>query len=188
MHTSEAELKLPLDLAARESATALVGRERDTLAPLPIHVVEERTVAQQRPRDQITSRRCHHPVMMPGGLPPATLALVARHHNRNTMSTKATLAHHDPGNGEPSWHLYEEVFEAGVVYLELRGVSVELHTREQGGADVVLRLPIETAEQLGLNTNVPAERWKSACDENKTAPLRRLQGSVRRFDDPTDPL
>lgn len=104
------------------------------------------------------------------------------------MSTKSTLAHRHSENAEPAWHLYEEVFEAGVVYLELRGVSVELSVGEQRGAEVVLRLPIETAEQLGLNTNVPPERWKSACDENKTAALRRLQGSVRRFDDPTDPL
>jgi hypothetical protein len=42
------------------------------------------------------------------------------------------------------------VFEAGVVYLELRDVNVELATRAQGGADVILRLPVETAQQLGL--------------------------------------
>ncbi|MFL9903344.1 hypothetical protein PQR71_35310 [Paraburkholderia fungorum] len=49
------------------------------------------------------------------------------------MSTKATLAnHHSDQAGEPSWHLYEEVFETGVVYLELRGINVELHTREWG--------------------------------------------------------
>jgi hypothetical protein len=104
------------------------------------------------------------------------------------MSTKATLVHHDSEGDEPSWHLYEEVFEAGVVYLELRGVSAELSTRQQGGADVALRLPIETAKQLGLHTNVPPERWESACDKSKTDPLRRLQGSVLRYDDPTDPL
>jgi hypothetical protein len=43
-----------------------------------------------------------------------------------TMSTKATLAHHNSDETDkPSWHLYEEVFEAGVVYLELEGVSVD---------------------------------------------------------------
>lgn len=73
------------------------------------------------------------------------------------MSTKVTLTHHE---GEPSWHLYEEIFEPGVVYLEVRGVSVDLTTREAGGADVVLRLPLETAKQLGLHTNVPPERWE----------------------------
>jgi hypothetical protein len=91
------------------------------------------------------------------------------------MSTKATLAHHNSDEAdEPSWHLYEEVFEAGVVYLELEGVSVKLRTREQGGADLVVRLPIETARQLGLHTNVSPERWESACDSDKTAPLQRL--------------
>jgi hypothetical protein len=83
------------------------------------------------------------------------------------MSTKATLAHHESEAGEPSWHFYEEVFEAGVVYLELQGVSVELRTREEEGADVVVRLPIETAKQLGLHTNVPIDRWKQACDTDK---------------------
>jgi hypothetical protein len=83
---------------------------------------------------------------------------------------------------------YMKLFKAGVVYLEVHGVSVELSAREQGGANVVLRLPIETAKQLGLQTTVPPERWESACDENKSEPLRRLQGSVRRSDDPTDAL
>jgi hypothetical protein len=93
--------------------------------------------------------------------------------NEPAMSTKATLAHHDSDGSALSWHLYEEVFEAGVVYLELRGVSVELATREAGGADVVLRLPLETAQQLGLHTKVPPERWASACDESKTTLLPR---------------
>lgn len=85
------------------------------------------------------------------------------------MSTKVTLAHHDSQDGTCAlpWHLYEEVFEAGVVYLELRGVSVEMCTREQGGADVVLRLPIETATQLGLHTSVPPKRWKLVCEQHK---------------------
>lgn len=83
------------------------------------------------------------------------------------MSTKATLAHYQSGASEPSWHFYEEVFVAGVVYLELRGVSVELSTREQGGADVIVRLPIETAKQLGLHTCVPQDRWERACDTDE---------------------
>lgn len=83
------------------------------------------------------------------------------------MSTKATLANHASESDEPSWHLYEDVFEAGVVYLELCGVSAALSTREQGGVDVVLRLPLETAKQLGLHTVVPPERWEQACDNEK---------------------
>ncbi|MGF6776189.1 hypothetical protein [Paraburkholderia sp. GAS334] len=83
------------------------------------------------------------------------------------MSTKATLSHHVSTAREPSWHFYEEVFEAGVVYLELRGVSVELSTLEKGGAVVTIRLPVATAEQLGLHTQVHAERWARICDEDK---------------------
>ncbi|MFM0006271.1 hypothetical protein PQR57_35455 [Paraburkholderia dipogonis] len=84
------------------------------------------------------------------------------------MGTTSTLAfHQSTGAGELSWRLYEELFEAGAVYLELDGVKVELRTREQGGADVVIRLPIETARQLGLHTSVPPEQWERACDSNK---------------------
>ncbi|WP_156954274.1 hypothetical protein [Paraburkholderia acidipaludis] len=91
------------------------------------------------------------------------------------MSTKSTLAHHEAEGDKPSWHFYEEMLESGVVYLELNGVNIELHTRKQGGVDVVLRLPVETARQLGLHTAVQPERWN-------------LLGSVQRYDDPTDPV
>ncbi|PRX34382.1 hypothetical protein B0G75_102414 [Paraburkholderia sp. BL18I3N2] len=84
------------------------------------------------------------------------------------MSTKATLAHHHSDEADmPSWHLYEDVFDPGVVYLQLEGVTMELRTREEGGADVVVRLPIGTAKQLGLDTNVPPGRWALACDTDK---------------------
>lgn len=83
------------------------------------------------------------------------------------MGTHITLAANDGTDSEPSWRLYDEVFEAGVVYLELRGVSVELQTLETGGASVVLRLPVATAEQLGLHTVVPPDGWKRACDIDK---------------------
>ncbi|MHA6821397.1 hypothetical protein ACQUKI_07595 [Ralstonia pseudosolanacearum] len=83
------------------------------------------------------------------------------------MSTKATLANHASEGNEPTWHLYEEVFETGVLYLELCGVSAVLNTRDQGGADVVLRLPIETAKQLGLHTIVSPEQWERACGSEK---------------------
>jgi hypothetical protein len=53
---------------------------------------------------------------------------------------------------------------------------------------VLLRLPVETAQQLGLHTNVQPERWRSVCDANKTDAFASLRGSVRRFDDPTEPL
>ncbi len=84
------------------------------------------------------------------------------------MGTTATLASSDSVAGELSWRLYEECFENGAVYLELRGVRIEeLRTSDQGGADLTLRIPVRTAEQLGLHVNVPPERWKHACDPDK---------------------
>lgn len=86
------------------------------------------------------------------------------------MSTKATLASGDSEGGKPSWHLYEELFEAGVVYLELEGVDIDFTTlgnMEHKPGTVVLRLPIETAKQLGLHTNVSADRWERASDKDK---------------------
>ncbi|MFM0282366.1 hypothetical protein P0D75_30590 [Paraburkholderia sediminicola] len=84
------------------------------------------------------------------------------------MGTTGTLAfHQSTEESGPAWRLYEGLFEVGVVYLELKGVSVELCTREQGGADVVMRLPIETARQLGLNASVPPNLWARACDADK---------------------
>ncbi|WP_222945999.1 DUF2283 domain-containing protein [Paraburkholderia sp. UCT31] len=115
------------------------------------------------------------------------------------MSTKATLAYHPAEGDEPSWHLYEELGESRVVYLELENIDVELFTRDPrsrggGGVNLVLRLPIETATQLGLPSIVPPDRWKSACNPDKLGnlrrgltALRRLRGSVSRYDDPTEP-
>ncbi|CAE6788611.1 hypothetical protein G2912_21360 [Paraburkholderia aspalathi] len=72
------------------------------------------------------------------------------------------------GSGEPSWRRYEELFEAGVVYPTPDGVSVELRTREQGGADVVVRLPVGTARQPGLHASVPPGLRERACDAGKS--------------------
>jgi hypothetical protein len=86
------------------------------------------------------------------------------------MSTKATLAHQNSEGGKPSWHLYEEVFEMGVVYLELEGVQVDvvmIDSPWDKAGTVRLRLPVETAKQLGLHTIVPSERWEMACDPDK---------------------
>ncbi|MFM0114959.1 hypothetical protein [Paraburkholderia nemoris] len=87
------------------------------------------------------------------------------------MGTKITLAHHSESeDGNPSWQLYEEVFEAGVVYLQLEGVPVDFTTlgnMEHGPGTVRLRLPTETAKQLGLHSIVPPEQWERACDPSK---------------------
>lgn len=115
------------------------------------------------------------------------------------MSTKATLAYHSAEGHEPTWHLYEEVFESGVVYLEIRGVDVELVTHEDrssgcGGVDLVLRLPIKTATQLGLQSVAEPDRWQRASDPDKDESLRRglerfsrLRGPFTRGDDPRKP-
>ena len=114
------------------------------------------------------------------------------------MGTKITLvAHHTEGD-EPAWRLYEEAFESGVVYLEIEGIGVELSSRDlrspKGGVDLVLRLPVQTATQLGLPSIVPPDRWESACDPDKGRTLsegveafRRLRDNVKFFDDPTEP-
>ncbi|WP_250501741.1 hypothetical protein [Caballeronia sp. AZ7_KS35] len=87
------------------------------------------------------------------------------------MSTKATLSHHtSETTEEPSWHLYEEVFEPGVVYLELEGIPVDFTTlgnMEHRAGTVMLRLPIKTAQQLGLHTTVPPDRWASLRAEEQ---------------------
>jgi hypothetical protein len=113
------------------------------------------------------------------------------------MSTKLTLARHFAEGDEPTWHLYEEAFESGVVYLELGGVNLELETyvdRACGGVNVVLRLPIKTAGQLGLQSVVEPERWQRASDPDKDERLwhgldefNRLRDSSARGDVPASP-
>ena len=114
------------------------------------------------------------------------------------MGTKITLVCHHAEGDEPAWRLYEEVFESGVVYLEIEGIGVELSSRDlrvpKGGVDLVLRLPIQTATQLGLQSIVPPDRWESACDPDKARTLsegveelRRLRGNVKFFDDRSEP-
>ncbi|WP_109484193.1 hypothetical protein [Paraburkholderia sp. C35] len=91
------------------------------------------------------------------------------------MGTKATLAHHESEDGKPSWRLYEELFEGSVVYLQLEGVAIDFTTlgnMENRPGTVVLRLPIETAKQLGMHSVVPAEKWETLCDREKPKPLK----------------
>lgn len=84
------------------------------------------------------------------------------------MSTKGILASGESADTSLRWRLYEELFEPGVVYLELDGVKIEdLRTLDGGGAELVLRLPIRTAEELGLHTVVPQTVWERASDPHK---------------------
>lgn len=84
------------------------------------------------------------------------------------MSTKATLASNYPEDTGLSWRIYEELFEPGVVYLELNGVDIEeLRTRKERGAELVLRISVKAAEELGLHTVVPSTAWQRASDPEK---------------------
>ena len=70
------------------------------------------------------------------------------------MSIKSSIKSHHGNDGEPSWHLYKDVFEEdNVVYLEVDGVQayvVRIDSISAKAGTVLLRLPIATAVQLGL--------------------------------------
>ena len=74
------------------------------------------------------------------------------------MSTKVTLRTCPRTSTQPGFHLYEDCLDSlgddtdakGPVYLELEGVNAELRTLPTGGAAVLLTLPRELAQALGL--------------------------------------
>lgn len=70
------------------------------------------------------------------------------------MSTKATIRYHISQDGQPSWHLYQELLDKDeMVYLELEGVQGDVIMIDSASAKagtVLLRLPTDTARQLGL--------------------------------------
>ena len=70
------------------------------------------------------------------------------------MSTKATIKLYQKPGGEVSAHLYEEVFEPGVVYLELVGVPFEASTLD-GAPQLVFRVDVETARALNWIPSAP---------------------------------
>lgn len=84
------------------------------------------------------------------------------------MSTKATLKSRLRVEGQPGFHLYDDMLtemvnefdeDGGVaanppVYLTLEGIDVELRTLPSGGAAVTLSIPRDIARELGL---VPAK-------------------------------
>ena len=124
------------------------------------------------------------------------------------MSTKERLRSHDKVGDLPGWELYTELFEADSVYLQFDGVEAEITMTgnlERAPGTVLLRLPVATARQLGLvpqafsppgfapaateaTKGVVGSSSRAATGEQMGAPSERLRGSVRRFDDPTDPV
>ena len=73
------------------------------------------------------------------------------------MGTTRTLDTCDLEGGKTSWRLYEELFESGVVYLELNGVAVELEVTATAQTRLVLRLPLEMARRLATANVTPAQ-------------------------------
>jgi hypothetical protein len=70
------------------------------------------------------------------------------------MSTKSTLKYDRDQTTGQSFHLYEECFEDGHVYLELEGFPFEAASSailsEEGPSRLVVRLPNAWAQKLGL--------------------------------------
>ena len=70
------------------------------------------------------------------------------------MSTRGSIKfEHDQATGQ-GFHLYEELFESGHVYLEITGVPFEVASSVDlsgtGPNQVVIRLPEAWARKLGL--------------------------------------
>jgi len=70
------------------------------------------------------------------------------------MSTKVSLKHDCDHTTGQAFHLYEECFEDGQVYLELEGLPFEAVSSamlsEQSPTRLVVRLPNVWARKLGL--------------------------------------
>jgi hypothetical protein len=66
------------------------------------------------------------------------------------MSTKSSIAYEkDEATGQ-TFHLYEECFEEGKIYLELTGCSFTASSSPEGKAQVLVELPVAWARKLGL--------------------------------------
>jgi hypothetical protein len=66
------------------------------------------------------------------------------------MSTKSSIAYEkDEATGQ-AFHLYEECFEEGRIYLELTVCSFTTFSSPEGKAQVQVKLPVAWARKLGL--------------------------------------
>ncbi len=68
------------------------------------------------------------------------------------MSTKASIKYKEPSIKRPGYHLYTDFLDDDeVVFLRLDGVVIDdLSTIKSGGASVTVKLPLSTAQELGL--------------------------------------
>ena len=77
------------------------------------------------------------------------------------MSTKSSIRHVRADESGREFHLYEEAFEEGNIYLELEGFDFESSsTSLPNGKNyqrLVVRFPIEWAKKLGLLEDHPSK-------------------------------
>lgn len=66
------------------------------------------------------------------------------------MSTKSSIAYENDEATGQAFHLYEECFEEGKIYLELTGCSFTASSSPDGKAQVRVELPLAWAKKLGL--------------------------------------
>ena len=70
------------------------------------------------------------------------------------MSTKSTLKYEDDQTTGQRFHLYEEVFDEGNIYLELTGFQFEASSSAElsgnGVPRLVVKLPVAWAQKLGI--------------------------------------
>lgn len=93
------------------------------------------------------------------------------------MSTKNPIKWKEAQGDLPGFQVYTDVTEEwglqkgqeAPVYLQLEGVAVQLETLAGGGATVSIRLPAQTARELGL---IPKSRKNPT---NSSTPLSRKE-------------
>jgi hypothetical protein len=70
------------------------------------------------------------------------------------MSTKSSLKYEDDQTTGQRFHLYEEVFDEGNIYLELTGFQFEASSSAElsgnGVPRLVVKLPVAWAQKLGI--------------------------------------
>jgi len=80
------------------------------------------------------------------------------------MGTTRTLDTCESADGKTAWRLYEELFESGVVYLELDVAAVELQVTGQARTRLVVRLPLDLTRRLATANVTPAQWDEIAKD------------------------
>jgi hypothetical protein len=70
------------------------------------------------------------------------------------VSTKSSLKYEDDQTTGQRFHLYEEVFDEGNIYLELTGFQFEASSSAElsgnGVPRLVVKLPVAWAQKLGI--------------------------------------